>query len=175
MKDEFRSSAPFRRTDSAAGESLVSQCSNWAAIALELPLVDSAGNTIGSKRINFAKIAERLEIVRSYYTRIDRTDLAWVLGIFAENARYVRCEQLFEGLEQIQHFFVELRNSRLSHSEVTLFPCLDGSIFARGHYLKSASDGMCVEGDFCDHWEFDSNDKVCFRETSLFSSYELIS
>ena len=113
------------------------------------------------------------DIILEYYTRIDASDLDWVLSIFANNCRYNRAGQIIQGSAEIEHFYKSQRKVKLAHSQLESWH--DGAnIFVNGLFKGTGADGSVREGEFMDHWQFNSSTKVISRKTSLFSGSNFI-
>lgn len=109
-----------------------------------------------------------LGIVKEYYSRIDRSDLAWVLARFSPEAVYERADASYNGLGQISQFYRNERRIRGVHHLDTLTADPAGHlVIATGRFRGEGHRGDERDVGFADVWHFDVDSLVKKRQTYL--------
>lgn len=111
--------------------------------------------------------------IQEYYRRIDAGDIAWVIGLFAEDGCYDRAGTIYHGRGAIRNFYERERKVRMAHHDLEFWG-VGNHVFVEGSFRGAGADESITEGQFADHWQFDGAGHVVHRRTSLFVGAELI-
>lgn len=109
-----------------------------------------------------------LKIVEEYYSRIDQSDVPWVLSRFSAKAIYERADVSYNGLDEISQFY---RSQRLI-SGVHLIDTLtsnptDDLVIATGRFAGTGCKGDERNVGFADVWHFGADKLIRKRQTYL--------
>jgi len=129
-----------------------------------------AGPGLGDKA---AKHSEALSVVMlRYYDLIDQEKIDEVLSLFSKTATYRRCEQLYDGIAEIEDFYRNGRKIRGRHEIMSHWVSGQTGIVEGVFRGKGLNDSPKDVG-FADFFTFDREGKICDRHTYLMigSSY----
>lgn len=110
----------------------------------------------------------RMEKVIRYYRDVDAQDVGAVVGLFADDAIYVRADVCYAGKRAIERFYREQRLIRGVH---VIDRCCQQEasplVLVTGEFKGQGADEQSRQVRFSDIWEFDDEHRVCRRETYL--------
>ncbi|WP_447764530.1 nuclear transport factor 2 family protein [Sphingopyxis panaciterrae] len=108
------------------------------------------------------------QLIREYYTRIDRCDTDWVVALFDDDAVYERAEAIYAGRAAIARFFCEERQIRGVHHVEDLLTSREGDrVVAIGRFRGTGAAGDARDVGFADLWQFGSDGRIHRRRTFL--------
>ena len=112
-------------------------------------------------------------IVAEYYRRIDSNDLDWVVGLFSEDATYVRADSRLQGKAEIERFFRTQRRIVGKHVIDSIVAVRD-QVFCKGEFIGKGETGDRRRVRFFDVWHFHPGGTVRLRETYLALGHEYV-
>lgn len=110
--------------------------------------------------------AARQALIADYYRHIDRTDVDWVLALFAPDAVYERADATYTGIAAIARFFRQQRRIRGEHVIERMWTDAD-SVVATGEFRGTGEAGDARRVRFADVWRFGGDGRVVRRQTFL--------
>lgn len=106
--------------------------------------------------------------VEEYYSRIDQSDVAWVVSRFSPDAVYERADVSYHGIGEISRFFSEQRLIRGVHRiDALVTNPEDDLVIAMGRFTGTGHQGEPKDVGFADVWHFDAEGLVKKRQTFL--------
>jgi ketosteroid isomerase-like protein len=111
--------------------------------------------------------------IEKYYRQIDAQDVDSLMGLFAEDAIYFRCESELRGRSEILRFFSEERKIRGVHHIETLLS-LGDRVVAIGRFEGKGAVGDARSVGFVDVWEFNEAGRIRRRRTFLATGSQFI-
>ena len=104
-------------------------------------------------------------LIAEYYPRVDAGDLDWVIGLFSDDAVYVRADAEYAGKPAIEAFYRGDRKIGGRHTIQGLFESGD-TVAVQGVFCGVGADGSPRDIRFSDFWHF-RQVKVVARDTYL--------
>jgi ketosteroid isomerase-like protein len=105
-------------------------------------------------------------ILLAYYSLIDSGAIDEALSLFSEDATYMRCESLYSGIAEIEHFYRNERKIRGSHELKNLW-VIERTGIVEGIFSGRGIEGQSKHVGFADIFIFNQSGKISNRHTYL--------
>lgn len=105
------------------------------------------------------------DTIRLYYQKVDAQEIDWVMGIFADHARYQRADADYIGKSAISDFYRNHRKIRGKHTIAGILSDIN-CVVAYGEFKGVGAQDQAKQIEFCDVWRFDGS-MVVYRHTYL--------
>ncbi|BAU66184.1 hypothetical protein STA3757_35870 [Stanieria sp. NIES-3757] len=112
------------------------------------------------------------KILLEYYKLIDEHKIDEVVNLFSKTAHYLRCGEVYSGIEAIEKFYKNERKIRGSHEIENLW-VIDQTGIVEGIFTGKGVDDQPKKVGFADFFTFNKESKIQDRHTYLMlgSSY----